>query len=100
MIYAEITYTGEVDQDNERKFYLQFHGKDEATNEQSMWNNYITTEFNVKNHIATTLSATDNPHFSWDHLISRGLILNYLANRKFTPASENLFFKKSFSFFD
>lgn len=45
MIYAEITYTGEVDKDNERTFYLQFHGKDVATNEKIIWDDYLTNTF-------------------------------------------------------
>lgn len=99
MIYAEIVYTGEITKDGSREFYLQFYWKDKTVIEQDSWIQYITSSYQLTKdgpEHDIYFSRTTNPAY----LISRSFVLSYLAEKKFTPVSENFFFKKSFSFFD
>lgn len=90
MIYAEIIYTGETYKEGNREFYLQFYWKYKTLIEQDKWLQYIKSAYNTtKDGPEHSIYFTkENPAY----LISRSFALNYLAERKFTPVSENLFF--------
>lgn len=96
MIYVEIVYTWEITKDWSHEFYLQFYWKDKTVIEQDNWIQYIKSVYQ-----STKSGVEHDIYFSRTnpaYLISRNFALNYLAERRFTPVSENFFFKKSFLF--
>lgn len=85
MIYAEIVY---VEEEKKWKgFVLNFHWSD-STKEADLWSQLLLPVYN--NEFSRVM------HFDGNYLADRRMILGHLANRRFIPWGDNIFYKKSF----
>lgn len=85
MIYAEIKY---VEDDKKWKgFMLSFHWN-ESIEEADLWNKEIQSYYDNE--------LQRNINFDGNYLIYKSIILSHLANRKFIPWWDNVFYKKRF----
>lgn len=90
MIYAEIKITALEDKENIEIYSLEFFWAESYLKELLPWQDHLANLRNDKVYESSFLQEWS------EYLVNKRIILNYLADKKYIPCGDHIFYKKSF----